>query len=171
MQPCKIRNDTNISEWFAISIQRFIWRIIITSINDKTSKFIRHKNWLWVCLCWVLLLITRVSPYPSIFSLIASLTPGWGMPVFWRLLLLLCGWSLLMQTVHPPLFVNVRRSSNFCEMVVNFYAVSSKRGRFTKAPSLKTSWFPCRGPRVSTIRFLFQLQYFDFLFGEVKQPI
>ena len=72
---------------------------------------------------------------------------------------------------HPPLFVDVRRSSNFCEMVVNFYAVSSKRGRFTKAPSLKTSWFPCRGPRVSTIRFLFQLQYFDFLFGEVKRPI
>ena len=45
----------------------------------------------------------------------------------------------LIQENHPPLFVDVRRSSNFCEMVVNFYAVSSKRGRFTKAPSLKTS--------------------------------
>ena len=48
--------------------------------------------------------------------------------------------SLLHSSAeHPPLFVDVRRSSNFCEMVVNFYAVSSKRGRFTKAPSLKTS--------------------------------
>ena len=73
--------------------------------------------------------------------------------------------------VASPLFLALRRSSHFCEIVVNFYAVLSKRGRFTKAPSLKTSWFPCRGPRVSTIRFLFQLQYFDFLFGEVKQPI
>ena len=33
---------------------------------------------MWVYLCWVLLWITRVSPYPSIFSLIANLTPGWG---------------------------------------------------------------------------------------------
>ena len=69
---------------------------------------------------------------------------------------------------HPPLFLAVRRSSHFCEMVVNFYAVLSKRGRFSKAPYLKTSCFPCRGPRVSTINFLFGLQYFDFFIRRSK---
>ena len=47
------------------------------------------------------------------------------------------GRSLVKAHDHPPLFVDVRRSSNFCQMVVNFYAVSSTRGRLTKAPSLK----------------------------------
>ena len=71
---------------------------------------------------------------------------------------------------HPPLFLAVRRSSHFCEMVVNFYASLSKRGRFSKAPSLKTSCFPCRGPRVSMISFSFRLYYCDALFGGVKRP-
>ena len=79
--------------------------------------------------------------------------------------------SKFIDVVHPPLFLAVRRSSHFCEMVVNFYAVLSKRGRFSKAPSLKTSCFPYRGPRVSTIGVLFGLLCFEFLFGEVNQPI
>ena len=44
----------------------------------------------------------------------------------------------LVYLSHPPLFF----SSHFREIVVNFYAVLSKRGRFSKAPSLKTSRYP-----------------------------
>ena len=40
---------------------------------------------------------------------------------------------------------------------------------FDKATSAKTFCLYYRWPRVSTSLFLFQLQYFDFLFGEVKR--
>ena len=75
---------------------------------------------------------------------------------------------------HPcsqPVHFYLLLAPYFCEMEVNFYAVLSKRGRFCKAPSLKTSCFPCRGPRVSTFGGLFGLFCFEFVFGEVNRPI
>ena len=65
----------------------------------------------------------------------------------------------------PPLFLDLRRSSHFCEIVVNFYAVLSKRARFSKAPSLKNFMFSLQGAKG------FYHQFLDFSFGEVKLPI
>ena len=58
--------------------------------------------------------------------------------------------------------VSATMTSQFCEIVAIFFTVLSKRGRFSKAPSLETSDFSCRGPRVSTIGFYCRLCYFDF---------
>ena len=43
-----------------------------------------------------------------------------------------------------------------------------KRALFLMTPSLKSSWFPYRGPKISTISVLFRLQYFDFIIRRSK---
>ena len=48
------------------------------------------------------------------------------------------------------------------------FAERPKGGAFLVAPFLKSSWFPYRGPNISTISVLFRLQYFDFIIRRSK---
>ena len=70
---------------------------------------------------------------------------------------------------QSPSQIYVRRICNFLEVYASLVPYSPKEGAFILvAPSLETSCFPCRGPRVSTISFWISASMFWFFIRRSK---
>ena len=74
-----------------------------------------------------------------------------------------------IQMYQSPSQIYVRRICNFLEVYASLVPYSPKEGAFILvAPSLETSCFPCRGPRVSTISFWISASMFWFFIRRSK---
>ena len=82
-------------------------------------------------------------------------------------------WTPDLSPLGPdyPIIVRTKKLTLLNQVLDMLPTITVQKRLLFKAPSLKASKLYHRRPRVSTMSIKFQLQYFEFLFGEVKQLI